>query len=58
MGKPKRRRPLGRLRFRWEGYIRTDLQEIEWEDVEWIDVDQNRDSLWAAMNTTMKIRFP
>jgi len=29
VGKPKRRRPLGRLRFRWEGNIRIDLQEIE-----------------------------
>ena len=58
VGKPKRMRPLGSLRCRWDGNVRIDLQEIEWEGIEWIDVDQDRGSLWAAMNTVMKIRFP
>jgi hypothetical protein len=29
VGKPEGRRPLGRPRGRWEGYIKTDLQEVE-----------------------------
>ena len=28
VGKPERRRPLGRLRHRWENNIKIDLQEV------------------------------
>jgi hypothetical protein len=28
--KPVRKRPLGRLRHRWEKYIEVDLQEVGW----------------------------
>ena len=28
-----RDRPLGRPRCRWEENIKTDLQEVEWEDM-------------------------
>ena len=45
MGKPKRKRQLGRHRCRWEGNIRMDLQEIEWEGIGWFDVAQDKDSL-------------
>ena len=58
MGKPKGKRPLGRHRCRWEGNIRMDLEEIEWEGVNWIDVAQASDSLRAVLNTVMKILFP
>jgi len=30
VGKPKRKRPLGRLRRRGEDSIMLDLQEVEW----------------------------
>jgi len=30
MGRPERNRPLGRLRCRWEGNIKMDLQEVGW----------------------------
>jgi hypothetical protein len=30
VGKPKRKRPLGRLRHRWEDGIKMDLREISW----------------------------
>jgi hypothetical protein len=30
VGKPKEKRPLGRLRHRWEDGIRIDLKEIGW----------------------------
>jgi hypothetical protein len=30
VGKPEVRRPLGRLRHRWEDGIRMDLREIGW----------------------------
>jgi len=30
VGKPERKRPLGRSRHRWEDNIKTDLQEVGW----------------------------
>ena len=30
VGKPEGRRPLGRLRRRWENNIRMDLREVGW----------------------------
>jgi hypothetical protein len=30
VGKPKRKRPLGRPRRRWEDYTKMDLQEVGW----------------------------
>jgi hypothetical protein len=30
VGKPEGRRPLGRLRSRWENNIKMDLLEVEW----------------------------
>jgi hypothetical protein len=30
VGKPKRKRPLGRPRRRWEDNIKMDLQEVGW----------------------------
>jgi hypothetical protein len=36
VGKPEGKRPLGRPRHRWEGYIRIDLRELGWEGVDWI----------------------
>jgi hypothetical protein len=31
VGRPERRRPLGRLRRRWEDNIKMDLEEVGWE---------------------------
>jgi hypothetical protein len=41
--KPEGRRPLGRLRHRWEDNIKMDLGETGWEAVDWIHLAQNRD---------------
>jgi hypothetical protein len=43
VGKPKGKRPLGRLRHRWEDGIKMDLKEMGWEGVEWIYLAQVRD---------------
>jgi len=34
VGKPERKRPLGRSRRGWEDNIRMDLREIGWEGVD------------------------
>jgi hypothetical protein len=35
-----------------------DLRAIEWGDMDWIDLAQNRDQWRALVNTVMNIRFP
>jgi hypothetical protein len=37
VGKPEGNRPLGRPRRRWEDNIKVDLQEVVYEDMDWID---------------------
>jgi hypothetical protein len=39
MGKPEEKTPLGRPRHRWVDNIRMDLEEVVWDDVEWIGLD-------------------
>jgi hypothetical protein len=41
VGKPKGKRPLRRLRSRWEVEIRMDLRDIFWG--EWIQLARDRD---------------
>ena len=41
-GKPTGKRPLGRLRRRWEDNIRMDLKEISINTRNWIDSAQYR----------------
>jgi len=38
VGRREGKRPLGNPRRRWEVNIKTDLQEIECESIDWIDV--------------------
>jgi hypothetical protein len=42
VGKPEGQRPLGRPRHRWVDNIRMDLGEVEWADVDWIGLAQDR----------------
>jgi hypothetical protein len=37
LGKPEGKRPLGRLRHRWEDNIKMDLKEVGWGDIDWND---------------------
>jgi hypothetical protein len=41
--RPERRRPLGRPTRRWEDNIKMDIREVGWEDMNWIDLAQDRD---------------
>jgi hypothetical protein len=36
--KLKGKRPIGRLRHRWEDGIRMDLREIDWGGTEWLRI--------------------
>jgi hypothetical protein len=57
-GKPKGKRPLGRLRRRCLENIKIDLREIGWDIVDWIDLAQDRDQWRTLVNTVMNLRVP
>jgi hypothetical protein len=58
VGKPEGRRPPGRPRRRWVNNIKTDLREMGWDGMDWIDVAQDRDLWRALLNTVMNLRVP
>jgi hypothetical protein len=58
VGKPEEKRPLGRPRRRWVGNIRLDLGEVEWGDVDWIGLAQDRNKWRALMNSVLNLRVP
>jgi hypothetical protein len=39
----------------WVDNIKMDLREIGWDDVDWIDMAQDRDQ-WRALNTVLNLR--
>jgi len=43
VGKSEGKRPLGRLRRRWEDNIETDPQEVGCGVMDWIDLAQDRE---------------
>jgi hypothetical protein len=43
VGKPEGKRPLGRLRLRWENNIKMDLQKVGCGIMDWIELAQDRE---------------
>jgi hypothetical protein len=58
VGKPERKRPLGRPRGRWVDNIRIDLGEVGWGDVDWIGLVQDRNRWRAVVNAALNLRVP
>jgi hypothetical protein len=58
VGKPEGKRPLGRPRCSWEDNIITDLRDIGWGGMDWIDLAQDRDQWRALVSTVMNLRVP
>jgi hypothetical protein len=58
VGKPERKRPLGRPRRSWVDNIKMDLREIGWGGTDWVDLAQAKDQWRALVNTAMDLRFP
>jgi hypothetical protein len=58
VGKPERKRALGRPRRRWVDTIKMDLRETGWRGMDWIDLVQVRDRRRALLNTVMNLRVP
>jgi hypothetical protein len=58
VGRREGRRPLERHSHRWEDNNKIDLQEVEWEGVDWIYIAQDRDRWRALVNEVMNLRLP
>ena len=58
VGKPERKRPLGKTRRRWEDNIKMDLQEMECGGMDWIDLARDRDRWRALVNAAMIFQVP
>jgi hypothetical protein len=43
VGKPERKRPVGRPRHRWVNNIKIGLKDIGWDGTDWIDLAQDGD---------------
>jgi hypothetical protein len=57
VGRPERRRPLGRPRRRWEDNIKLDLVAVG-GGMDWNELAQDRDSWRAVANAVMNLRVP
>jgi hypothetical protein len=56
--KPEGKRPLRRPRRRWVENSKTELREIGWDGVDWIDTAQDGDQGRALVNTVLNLRVP
>ena len=55
VGKPERKRPLGRPRHRWEDNIKMDLQ-VGRGCGDWMELAQDRDRWRALVSTVMNFQ--
>jgi hypothetical protein len=58
VGKPERKRPLGRPRRRWMDSIKMDLREIVSDVMDWIGLAQDKGQWRALVNTVINLRVP
>jgi hypothetical protein len=52
------KRRLGRPKRMWVDNIKTDLREIGWDGMDWIDLAQDIDQYRALVNTVFNLRVP
>jgi len=55
---PEGKRPIGRLRRRWEDNIKMGLQQVACGCTDWIYLTQDRDRWRALLNAVVNLRVP
>jgi hypothetical protein len=55
---PEGKKPLGRPRRRWVNNVKIDPREIGWDDIDWIDLGQDRGHWRALVKTVMNLLVP
>jgi hypothetical protein len=45
-------------RLRWDNKVKMDLKKIGWEDMDWIDIVQDRENWQVLVNTLLKLEIP
>jgi len=58
VGKPERKKLLGRRRHGWKDNIKSDLQKVGCGGMDWIELAQDRDRWRALVNGVMNTRVP
>jgi len=58
VGKPERKRPLGKPKRRWEDNIKIDLQVVGGDCGDWMELAQDKDRWRALVSTVMNLRVP
>jgi hypothetical protein len=58
VGRSEDKRPLGRLRRRWEDNIKMYLREIGIDETNWIRLAQDRVQWRVCVSTVMNLRIP
>jgi hypothetical protein len=58
MGKPERKRPLGRLRRKWVDNIKMYFGEVGWGDMDWTGLAKDRNRWRALVNSVMNLLVP
>jgi hypothetical protein len=58
VGKPERKRTIGRPTHRWVDNIKIDFKEIGWDGMDWINLVQDRDQWRTLVNAVMNLRIP
>ena len=58
VGKSEGTVTLGRPRCRWKDNIKIDIQEVDFEGMNWIELAQNRDRRLTLVNAVMNLRLP
>jgi hypothetical protein len=58
VGKPERKRSLGRPRRRWEDNIKMDVQEVGGVSGDWKELAQDRDGWRTLVSTVKNLRVP
>jgi hypothetical protein len=56
VGKTEGKKLLGRPRRRWVDNIRMDLLELEWVDVDWICLAQDKNKWRCVVNSVLNLR--